>query len=182
MIIQMDIDGVLADLHTPWLAWYNYMWNDHLTVADIHSWDIQKYVKPACGTSIFDYLDFRWRYRDEVEPYPYAKEFVERLQQRHRVVFVTREVMTLGCPGRKFDWLKQHGFTVAQEDYVECHDKSLIMKDVAIDDNPEYLKGARIRMLFDQPWNRSALPLYQYDFRIDASILSDVIDYLNKEP
>jgi 5'-nucleotidase len=183
MLIQMDIDGVLADLHTPWYDWYNYLWHDNLRAEDVKTWDLHKYVKPVCGTAVYDFLEYRYIYRDLVKPYPGALNFVNRLQSKHHVIFATSEVKTTGCGGRKWDWLKQWGFKVANADYVELSDKSLLTKDVAIDDRALYLKGAQTRVLFAQPWNHYDTWGKDFDYRInweDVPRMCDTIDWIGE--
>lgn len=154
MIIAFDIDDVLADLVPAWLAKYNADYQDTLKRQDITAWDITQFVKPACGTKIYDYLSEDLY--DNVQPLPGALDAVRLARKCGKVIFVT------SCHpshmGRKFRWLNNHGFNVTKEEYVECSDKSLILADIMIDDNPVNLEGfhGKEKILYDQPWNRDS--------------------------
>jgi 5'-nucleotidase len=159
-IIAVDIDCVLADLIPPWLEWYNAEYSDKLKPQDITAWDLSRFTKPETGQRVFDWLYFRNIYKI-VPVIPGALEGVDMLRTLGRVVYVTTEVP--GQCGRKFDWLKQHGFEPSFKDYLETPDKSLVRYDVMIDDGIHNFSGDGLRVLFDQPWNHQA---EGYDYRM----------------
>lgn len=148
-VIAFDVDGVLADCHTPWLERYNRDYDDNLTLDKITKWDIHSFCKPECNHRIYDYLTPNLY--DETKPIPGAIEAVRFARTRGRVIFVTSAAYT---PGRKFTWLDDHGFSPREHDYVECRDKNLIKADIMIDDYEVNLIGVENPILFDQPWNR----------------------------
>ena len=47
--ILFDMDDVLAKFDQFLLDLYNKKYNDNLTPADMHDWDMSKYVKKECG-------------------------------------------------------------------------------------------------------------------------------------
>lgn len=156
--IAIDVDGTVADLHTPWLARYNRDFDDTLTIDKITDWALGAFVKPECGTGIFEYLHDPSIY-DDVKPIPGALNAVLRLRNMgHRVIFVTS--CNKHMSGRKFQWLADNGFIdtmygTISKDYVEAHDKSLIRADVLIDDYAGNFAGFRgDNVLFLQPWNK----------------------------
>ena len=55
MIFAVDVDGVVADLHSVWLRLYNRDYKDDIRLVDIITYEIQEYVK--CGNKIFDYIE-----------------------------------------------------------------------------------------------------------------------------
>jgi 5'-nucleotidase len=163
MIIACDVDGVVADLMTPWLRWYNWEIDgnksaDVLLMEQITQWDMHKIVHPSVGEKIYDFLQLPDAY-DRVEPIDGALEGVNRLREMgHRVVFVTSTNVYQN--GAKLKWLERHGFLELKNgflspDYVEMKDKSLIRADVMIDDYPKNLEGFfGSQLLFTQPWNQ----------------------------
>jgi 5'(3')-deoxyribonucleotidase len=157
-IVAFDVDGVVADLHTPWLKRYNKEYKDNLQAKDITHWEMQKFVKSQC-TNICKYLDPT--IYSEVLPIPGALKAVNIARKEgHRVIFVT-SVLTIQA-GMKFTWLNEHGFDVQRHDYVEAKDKSLIKADLLIDDyegNLETFDGSRA--LFSQPWNQHINDFYR---------------------
>jgi 5'-nucleotidase len=152
-IIACDVDGVLADIHTVWYARYNKDYNDTLKPRDVTEWEVDKFVKPECGLKIYDYLKDPTLY-NEVLPYPGALDFINKLKKLGRVVYATSS--PIESYGRKFLWLKEHGFIKSQSDYFEARDKSLVRAYILIDDYQENLRHfIGIKILFGQPWNSS---------------------------
>jgi 5'(3')-deoxyribonucleotidase len=152
-VIACDVDGVIADVLTNWLARYNRDYNDNLKHDDITAWDTSIFVKAECGKKIFAYLDDPSLY-DDVLPYPGALDAVKELKKLGRVVYATSSPAK--SYGRKFFWLKEHGFLSDQLDYFETRDKSLVRADFLIDDyykNLDTFVGKKI--LLAQPWNYS---------------------------
>ena len=160
--ILVDVDGPVANLPEAWLMRYNQDYNDCLTVDQIDSWDMVRYVKSECGSAIYSYLDSH--IYDFVKPVKGALEGVQELRKAgHRVIFVTSSPE--GTGDAKYAWLKRHGFLDARgaygdgrvsDDYIEAHDKSLIRGDVLIDDREENVQNfPGNTILFDAPHNRS---------------------------
>src|SRR5690349_14230815 len=124
--IAFDIDGVLADIHTPWLTEYNRDYGDNLTVENINEWNMHKIVSQRCGTKIYDYLTPGLYLNTPA--FEGALDTVTKARLFGRVIFVTTP--TTNTFGVKFNWLQAHGFSPSIKDYVECGDKSLINADV----------------------------------------------------
>ncbi len=157
LIIGVDVDGVVADLHTEWLRRYNEDFNDTLKVEDIAHWGITEIVKPECGKQMFRYLDGGDIY-DDVKPIKGARTAIAILRSRgSRVVFVSSCIT--GTADAKCRWLEQHGFLehgkYTQRDFITSADKSLIKAHWLVDDRAETLDEFPGRtLLFDQPWNQ----------------------------
>lgn len=157
MIILVDVDGVVADLHTEWLRRYNLDYDTDLGKEDISSWSMHKLVVPECGTKIYDYLKLPEIY-DLVQPIEGALDGIKSIRKMgHRVVY-----LSAGFYPAKVRWLNYNGFLsgrtsnwASAEDVIIAFDKSLIKGDVLIDDrlkNVDEFHGPAI--LFDQPWNQ----------------------------
>jgi len=175
MLIAVDVDGVLCDLHTPWLELYNADWEDDLEAKDILSWNIQEWVKPECGERIFDYLESRgdYLYGRETPMIPGSLQGIIRLRRcGHRVVFVSSCVGE-GMHDAKIQWLSLRGYLKKNvdrtyADFVSASDKSLIRADVIIDDRPLTVKSfPGLGILFDQPWNSSEVTIIPRLFHWD---------------
>ncbi len=159
MVILVDIDGVCANLSQRWVQWYNDKYHDVLTPADFTSWRMEDHVKPACGSSVYDFLRIPGIYR-QVQPIEGAREGVEALRLAgHRVVFVTST--PLEQQGEKLIWLSSHGFLRTNrgfsKDYIEASDKSLVSGAVLIDDAVHNLETSPcpLKVLFNAPHNLS---------------------------
>lgn len=167
-IVYIDVDGVVADLMTPWLAWYNLNWDDDLTRNEITTWNFHDHVKSECGIRIYEYLSDPAIY-DEVSVIPGALSAVKAIEEfispvGGKVVFVTSTRPAQAY--RKFEWLAYHGFLSdtsikSQRRYIEMHDKSLLDpgelpdQNILIDDGPDNVLGFKGHsIVFDQPWNR----------------------------
>lgn len=154
-IIAVDVDGVVANIHSPWLERYNRDYDDNLTAKDIKSWGISEYVKVACGEEIYSYLSDPTLY-DDVTPVLDALYGVNLLRKMdYRVVFVTDASVH---PGQKMRWLQDWGFLSDVKDYYEARDKSLIASDYLIDDRIFNVQNAHGRgIIFAQEWNKYLL-------------------------
>jgi 5'(3')-deoxyribonucleotidase len=156
MLVAVDVDGVVADLHAEWLRLYNDDYGDKLRPQDITKWAIHELVKPECGDKIFDYLRRPDLY-SKVPPILGAKEGVAEIRANgHRVVFVSSAV--LGSLDQKFKWLIDNGFLKNKggrpdSDLVFSHDKTLIKADMLIDDGLHNVKGWEHALLVDAPYN-----------------------------
>jgi 5'-nucleotidase len=161
MIIACDVDGVCADILTPWLKWYNSTYkpitSPFLCEKDIKEWDMAKAVPPAIGNRIYDYLEIPKIY-DNILPMLGSREAIDRLRsQGHRVIFATSTNVFQG--GEKLRWLEKHGYLALyrgfSSDYIECTDKSLLRANLLIDDYPKNLEtfiGHKI--LYAQSYNQ----------------------------
>ena len=153
MKILVDLDGVLADIHTPWIGMYNAEYHDNLRLRDITKWDMHKIVKPECGKKIYNYLDNIDLY-PRTFPIPGSQNGVKKLQELGTVIFVTS-----GFFVAKVKWLSDHGYLLDEnwkfsKEVVVCSRKDLIKGDIIIDDCQDNLARFSNRILFDQPWNR----------------------------
>lgn len=158
-IIAVDVDMVLADLHTEWLARYNRDYNDNLIPQEITVWELEKLIKPECGFRIFEYLFQQDLYKN-IKPIPGALDGINEIREAgYRVIFATSCVPDTA--GNKVRWLVENGFMPENKkgdykDFIDVNDKSLVYADVLIDDkikNLDNFKGMPI--CFDQPYNKN---------------------------
>jgi 5'(3')-deoxyribonucleotidase len=150
MIIAIDIDDTIANLSDAWLRRYNYDFNDNLKKKNITKWAVHEFVKPECGTKIYDYLKDPTLY-DFIQPIPDSLEAVEFLRNFGRVIFITAP--TLETMGRKYYWLKEHHYIDSLDDYIETKEKYLIKYDYIIDDRYDNVKDSNNNYLYNQSWN-----------------------------
>ena len=159
--VLVDIDDVTANLIDAWLMLYNQKYEDKLTRDDIVNWDISLFVKPECGKEIYKWIDTPEIY-DIIEPVKNALFSVNKLRKNNnRVVFVTAS--TIGASGRKFRWLNDNGFDVPIRDYIEAHDKSLILGDILLDDGQHNCESTTATpYIFTQAWNKE----FKFEHRV----------------
>lgn len=159
MLIGIDVDGVVADLHSEWIRRYNRDYRDQITAEQLTQWDAEKWpIKRECGKKIYDYLRQPDLYKD-VKPFPGAVDSIKDLRDRgHRVVYVTSNAK--GMTDQKWEWLERYEFLPSgrytAEDLVVAHDKRLVKTDVLVDDKlATVMRHPYPTILMDQPWNRS---------------------------
>lgn len=182
MIIAVDVDGVVADMHTEWLNRYNVDYNDKLTIQDIVSWDTHLYVKPECGKNIYKYLNSQTLY-NWVLPTVGAQTGVADLRRLgHRVVFATTNAK--GMSDGKWEWLERRGFLKGSEDLIVVGDKSLVRADLLIDDAPHNIDAfIGPAILFDRPWNYTmpaGMKKFGYEYKRLAT-WRQIVQYIQEE-
>ena len=153
MILALDMDGPIVDLHGYWLNLYNNDYNDNLTVGQVKEWDMTRLVKPECGVKIYDYFTMHGFFR-HAPPVAGAVEAVRELNSLHRVYLVT------SCPPgpgleEKCQWVAEHLPFLRQGQIVIMEDKFRFEADVLVDDAPHNLKPwRRVPVIWDMPYNR----------------------------
>ena len=151
-IIALDVDDTLADLVPEWLRRHSVNFGEFINPENILDWNIQKY----CKYDIFSTLKEKNLY-DGVKPIKNSLIGVKLLRKYGRVIFITSAPIEQA--GRKFLWLKEHGFDPKKEDYFEASDKSVFRVDYIVDDNADTIdrqsknEGTKA-IVFTRPWNK----------------------------
>lgn len=161
VIVAVDVDDVVADLTGAWVKKYNRKYRDNLQREAITDWNVSKFVVPECGEKVFEYFESKTLY-NSIKPVKDSLEGVNLLKTLSRVIFVT--CPTIGTAGRKYLWLKEHGYIDDLTDYIEAKDKSLVKYTYIIDDKYDNVKHNNLNLLFNQPWNRK----YSYPNRVNS--------------
>jgi 5'(3')-deoxyribonucleotidase len=163
MRLLIDLDGVCADVYTPWLAAYNLEYNDSLTEADINVWELSALVKPECGEKIQEYLNLP-RLFAKLDMYPNADAVLKRLQDAgHEIVFVT------ACPEiaetayfDKLCWVREKFPFVPRKNFISTSSKFMVRGDLMLDDGEHNINAfPGITVAMDKPWNRLAKATYR---------------------
>ena len=158
MRLGLDVDQVVADLHTPWLNSYNALYNDRLTPADITEWEIENVVKPECGRKIYTLLDPEMYVDGRVQRIPGSWEAVVKLRAKGYDIAFVSSCLTPEHAEVKFSWLVKHGFLpkTGQADFLSLKDKSLAPVDVLVDDSYENVRTfkGQYACLVTAPYNR----------------------------
>ena len=163
MVIGVDIDGVLNDLHTPWLKLYNDLANDNLKIEDVKSYDIAKYTKPGFDKKQFyTLLDTPGLFRN-APVLEGAQEGIQHLlDYKHTVLIISAFYPSLIACAEKTEWLQEH---FPMLDLRNCliftKAKHYIKMDMLIDDCAENLYkltspeeiGGTYGVLFSKPYN-----------------------------
>jgi 5'-nucleotidase len=153
--LLFDMDGVLADLGTPWLARYNADHGDSLTPEHLTSWGIHQHVK--IGMRMYDYLaEPGWFL--QLAPMPGAAVALDALATDGHELFVVT-ASPHNAPTGLYDkarWLRTHLPMIPAEHVIVAHRKDMVAGDILLDDSPEHLgRFPGVRVVYDHPYNRS---------------------------
>ncbi|WP_232463326.1 5' nucleotidase, NT5C type [Tumebacillus avium] len=154
--LLIDMDSVIVDLMSEWFRRYNEEHGDDLTVERIECWQTEKYVKPECGTKIYDYLDAPGLFRG-LKPLPHALEVLERLAKVYDILIVTSS-RTFAYT-EKEQWVEEHLPFIGKSNLIFAHKKDRIRGDLLFDDAPHnleaFLATGRPAVAMDYLYNRS---------------------------
>jgi 5'(3')-deoxyribonucleotidase len=157
--IALDLDGVLADLHSVLLKKFSQVANRQITADMITRWDIADSFKPGLTSSYFS----AWDDHDpeQISPYePNAGSFVCQIREVAAVDIVTAH---LESSRRNIErWLALNHIPydklVLMGEANGSHKLSTAVEyDVFIDDNPNLAENAPssiLVFLYSQPWNQ----------------------------
>lgn len=131
MIVLVDLDGICADIWTPWLAEHNRRFGTRLKVSDITRQgqleDSEPFTIGADG------------FFANLKPLPGAKEGIYALRAAgHRVVIVSAPAKNRACCGEKIQWA-QRELGIDRKEIILTHAKELVRGDVLIDDSAKNL-------------------------------------------
>ena len=185
--ILCDLDGIVADLHGPWLAWYNEKFNDTLTKGSIHTYYMADVVKLEAQKHIHDFLNLPDAYAN-LPPHPGACEALQLFhEQGHHVAIASMPVQRPASTTEKLIWCRQHLPWLTKRDIYIGGDKSRIMADVFIDDDPSNLAAFHARqprsrlVTISWPYNQKALADCRAEgYHDTAGAWRHIIDYVTE--
>ncbi|GAB2724271.1 5'(3')-deoxyribonucleotidase [Paenibacillus thermoaerophilus] len=155
-ILLLDMDSVIVDLMTEWHRRYNEDYNDNLSVEKLASWESELYVKPECGTKIYDYLDQPGLFAN-LPPVPGAIECLYRMRDDYELIIVTSS--RTYAYTEKEQWVERHLPFIGKRNLIFAHRKELIRGDLLFDDAPHNLEDfaatGRLAIAMDYPYNRN---------------------------
>jgi 5'(3')-deoxyribonucleotidase len=155
--IGIDMDGVLTDFNTGWMARYNADFGTSLQASDVLRWE------GLHGLTHFEDMDSFWSWAQgdghsvfrDLPAMPGAIETIQALARRHRIVIVSAK-FDWAIPD-SLAWLARHGIPAREVHFV--WQKSNVPCDVYLEDAPhqlEELVAARPDALVCRmvhPWN-----------------------------
>jgi len=156
MRILIDMDEVLVHTLDDWLYCYNHDYDDDKTIEDIKSWAVHDWIKPECGTKVYEYLALEDFFK-HLMPIEGAVEGVKLLMELgHDVVIVSACPITApGSYAEKLEWIKERMPFFPLKSFISCHRKDLVSGDVLLDDGAHNLKDfPGVAVCMDRPWNR----------------------------
>ena len=153
--ICVDMDEVIADTVAEHLIRYNRDYSDNLTKADLRG----KWIWDVVAIDRHPRLDEYLRSEDffaDLDVIPDAPRVLRRLQQQFEIFIASAAMEVPTSFNGKYRWLAKHFPFIPATHIVFCGDKSILLADYLIDDNPRQLRrfsGAGI--LYDAPHNEA---------------------------
>jgi len=158
MRLGIDLDGVVADFNSGWVARYNAEFGTGLTSGQVVSWNAMEdlthfedmgafwdWAAGDNGHSIFRHL----------ETYPDALPALDRLSRGHDVVILTTKPDW--AVHDTFAWIADHG--IPTREVHMTNRKWRVPCDVYLDDAPHQVEGLHLNRpeavvcRFVRPWN-----------------------------
>lgn len=184
-IIAIDLDGVIWDLVTPWIAKYNSITNEDIKVEDIKTYNIAEYIEHE---GILHYILETESFWDKVDLYPGVEEAIRLLKECPEIDFVISSATCYKIASHKIRCLMQLLPDIGANDLVLTSRKDLLDVHFMIDDYEDNLKhmaatGKGVPILIDQPYNRS-FPNSTYGILRKGSLLEaaqTIINFINSK-
>lgn len=142
--LAIDMDGVLADVETQFIHWYNREFKTSLTSQDIQG---------KSEIDAFPQINIIRKYANtpgffrETPLMPEAIETIKNLQEYFEIYIVSAAMEFPQSLREKYDWLAEHFPFIPWKNIILCGDKSIIQTDFMIDDhckNLDYCQGKPI--------------------------------------
>lgn len=136
--ILVDMDGILADLQSPWIDAYNRETGDSLAMSDVTDWGIENFM-----TRMDEPWDILRRpgFFAQLEPLPGAVEGFKALQEMGHEILICSSPASAESAKDKILWCKDW-LGVERRDIALMHKKSWLSGtcDVLIDDKPATIR------------------------------------------
>lgn len=151
--LVFDMDNVICDLQSVWLAQYNLKYQEHIKKEDICSYDIHNYVNS--GYAIYNIIDNSNIFRI-LPALPKAIEGLKYLIRKGHKVQICSAATKNQIEG-KLAWLHFYVPEIKREDIFFTENKSIMEADFMFDDalHNLYASSCKTPVIFNQPWNQN---------------------------
>ena len=151
--ICVDMDEVMADALAEHLIRYNRDHESNFIREDLRGKRFWQVVPAPHHQALDDYLRDDSFFAD-LDVMPDAPRVLAELQ-RHYEIFIASAAMEVPTSfNAKYAWLERHFPFIPHTHIVFCGDKSILLADYLIDDNPRQLEAfSGTGILYDAPHN-----------------------------
>lgn len=142
--IAIDMDGVLADVETHFVNWYERDFGELVTRESMSG--KAEYDAFPDKTAVRKFVTTAGFFRT-IPLMPGAVEAVKKLMENYEVYIVSAATEFPQSLSEKYEWLTEHFSFISWRNIVFCGDKSVIHTDYMIDDhckNLDFCKGKPI--------------------------------------
>lgn len=170
--VVLDVDETVADLHEPWLEWYNDRYGKRMFLGDMIRWDWDTLVPE--GKAIYRFLTPDIYDSNAVLPIIGAQSSVDLLRQTFNIVFAS-SCYDEATAHAKQRWLVRYGFLRTAADLFipvfPGQSKANVPGTILVDDHIKHVsdfhylsRTSRPAILISRPWNRS----YEWPMRVNT--------------
>ena len=153
--ICVDMDEVMADAVAEHLLRYNREFNGKLTKEDLRGKRFWQVVPERHHAILDDYLRAEDFFED-LDVMPDAPRVLAEMQRRYEIFIASAAMEVPSSFNAKYRWLERYFPFIPHTHIVFCGNKSILLADYLIDDNPRQLElftGTGI--LYDAPHNEA---------------------------
>lgn len=154
--IFVDMDGVIADIFTDWVSYYNKIYNDNISVEDITEWDLREVVKEEAKETIFNIFEIKGFYRN-LNVICNSQKVLKELNKKHEIYILT-DPFVKNSLLEKWEWIEEHFPFIDTRNIIFSGDKSIVgsKEDWLIDDKVENIIDFKGKgLLFTAPHNKT---------------------------
>ena len=172
--IAIDMDGVMADVESHFLSWYNTEYLANLTHQDLKgkseskAFPVKGIIKKYANTVGFF----------ETAPVmPGAIEAIKKLQEKYEVYVVSAAMEFPSSLIEKRNWLQTHFPFIDWRNIILCGNKHIINTDYMIDDHPKNLDPFKGQTLLFEAFHNIKVKNHSR-----AKNWNDVLLYFDMQP
>jgi 5'(3')-deoxyribonucleotidase len=136
--ICVDMDDTMADTLGEHIARYNAEFAANVCKADLHGKWLWEHVPEARRASLHDSMRSDGFFED-LDVLPDCARVMERLHEHYEIFVATAAMSVPTSFASKYRWLQRHFPFIPYERYVYCGDKSILLADYLVDDQPRFL-------------------------------------------
>jgi 5'(3')-deoxyribonucleotidase len=142
--LLFDLDGIIVDLHAPWLEWINRNAGTRLAKTDIHTYQMEQLPLPT-HVNVYDFLNMPGVYAT-LPAVDGALETLQRLNDDgHHILIATMPVKRIESTTEKLEWCARFMPWLARRRIYVGGEKDRILADAFVDDDPSNLRAFRQR-------------------------------------
>ncbi len=147
------MDEVMADALGEHVARYNRDHEETITMADLQGKKLWQVVASEHLNTLEGYLRSE-DFFESLAVMPESQRVMKRLQEKYEVFIATAAMEVPTSFQQKFVWLERHFPFISPAHIVYCGDKSILLADYLVDDNPRQLRRFNGEgILFTSPHN-----------------------------